>query len=273
MRYITITNEPDVAAIYERQGVTDVMIDLENEAKLHRQPEGAWISSHNLDDVSAVRPRLAQTRLIVRVESTEFREADQIDEAVGRGADAVMLPFFFKADEVGLFCEQVGSRAERILLVETPESARNLDTILSNNPIDYVHIGLNDMSIKLGLPFVFQALLAEEVSLAAKACREAGVPLGIGGVAKIGMFEPSPALIAVRHAELGSSGVILNRSFCRREPGLDWSRYEIQFSEALSELKQAFAAAKSLSSDHMGAALRDLREIIEEQARDKTTID
>ena len=106
MRYITITNEPDVAAIYERQGVTDVMIDLENEAKLHRQPEGAWISFHNLDDVSAVRPRLAQTRLIVRVESTEFREADQIDEAVGRGADAVMLPFFFKADEVGLFASK-----------------------------------------------------------------------------------------------------------------------------------------------------------------------
>ena len=40
MRYITITNEPDVAAIYERQGVTDVMIDLVNVAKLHSQHEG-----------------------------------------------------------------------------------------------------------------------------------------------------------------------------------------------------------------------------------------
>lgn len=268
-RFIAITNDPVVAGIFDRSGVTHTMVDLESKGKARRQPEGSWVSPHMLEDIVPVKRALLKSDLIVRVDSPSVRDAEQVHLAIAAGADAVMLPFFFDLQEVGEFCDQVAGRAKRFLLVETPESAHNLDAILCQHVIDYVHIGLNDLSLQLGLPFVFQALMVKEVDKAAEACRTHGVPFGVGGVARVGMFEPNPELIAVRHVQLGSCGVILNRSFCQRVQGANWEAYGVDFHRAVDELRDAFMKAEALTTDEIVTTVARLDTVINHQAKIK----
>ena len=268
-RFIAITNDPVAAKIYDRSGVTHTMVDLESKEKAKRQPEGSWVSPHELGDIALVKRALLRSDLIVRVDSPSVRDAEQVHLAIAAGADAVMLPFFFDLQEVGEFCEQVGDRAKRFLLVETPESAHSLDAILRQNVIDYVHVGLNDLSLQLGLPFVFQALMVKEVDKVAEACRRHGVPFGVGGVARVGIFEPSPELIAVRHVQLGSGGVILNRSFCQREQESNWEAYGAEFHRAVDELRNTFIKAEALTMDEMLTRVASLDAVINDQVKVK----
>lgn len=45
-----------------------------------------------------------------------------------------------------------------MLLLETPEAVEIIDEILQLKGIDYIHIGLNDLSLGYGMKFMFQLL-------------------------------------------------------------------------------------------------------------------
>ena len=76
------------------------------------------------------------------------------------------------------------------VLVESPAGIESLPAILAVPGIDMVAIGTNDLSAELGVPGDFRhpsVRAAHEAAL--RACRNAGVPLAIGGV-------PDPAYSA-----------------------------------------------------------------------------
>jgi len=161
--------------------------------------------------------------LLVRVNPLYPGSKTEIDKVIENGADIVMLPFFKTKEEVVQFLAYVENRVEVCLLVETPEAVQEIDSILSVPGIDYVYIGLNDLHLGYGMKFMFEPLANGMVELLSVKIKKKGVPFGFGGIARIGEgILPAECVIA-EHYRLGSSMVILSRTFCNvdKTPSLE----------------------------------------------------
>tara|TARA_B100001059_G_C17806783_1_gene569687 strand:- start:794 stop:1627 length:834 start_codon:yes stop_codon:yes gene_type:complete len=265
-KFITISNDKTASKIYDECGVSMVMVDLESKGKASRQPPNSWVSDHQLSDIQSVKSVLKSAELLVRVDSPPSRDKDQVEKAINGGADAIMLPYFFSLDDVRVLNRQIRSRVPMYLLVETLSAVENLEKILSHFDIEYVHVGLNDLSIEMGLPFMFQALMSKEVDVIAAACSRRGVPFGIGGIARTGMFRPSADLILSKHKQLGSKGVILNRSFCKWNSGESHQKYCEVFTKSLKEIDAAIWKWEIASNAELAQAEKELGIFIEQEA-------
>jgi len=149
MEFISITNDPMVARLFESAGIHDVMVDLEIIGKQERQQGlNTVISCHSMDDISTIRNVLTKSNLLVRVNPIHAGSKDEIEEVIARKADIVMLPMFTTAEEVAQFVEAIEGRAKVYLLLETAQAMVRIDDILAVNGIDAIHIGLNDLSIR-----------------------------------------------------------------------------------------------------------------------------
>lgn len=124
-----------------------------------------------------------------------------------------MLPFFKTRHEVEMFVSLVDGRAQTCLLLETPEAVSEVDSIIRVDGIDYVHVGLNDLHLGYGMKFMFELLANGTVDMLCTKFREKGVPFGFGGVARLGGGLLPAEYVLSEHYRLGSSMVILSRSF------------------------------------------------------------
>lgn len=215
LTHMYLTNDPSVARIAEASGVDWIFVDLEVIGKQARQGHlDTVISGHTLADVYAVRAALTKSQLLVRVNPIYDGSAAEVGAVIAAGADIVMLPYFTQSQEVAAFVDMVAGRAKVCLLVETPQAAESLDEILSVGGIDCVHIGLNDLHLGYRLPFMFDLLADGRVEHLCQRLAKAGVQYGFGGVARLGHGELPAEAILAEHYRLGSTMVILSRSFC-----------------------------------------------------------
>ena len=142
------------------------------------------------------------------------------------GADFVMLPYFQRVGQVRTFLELVRGRAKTVLLFETPEAVRAADEILRLEGIDECYIGLNDLHLGYHQKFLFQPLADGTVEMLCRRFQAAGKPYGFGGVARVGVGALPAERILAEHVRLGSSTVILSRSFCNARQVGDYGRME-----------------------------------------------
>ena len=221
LKLMYITNRVDIAIIAEEAGVDRIFIDMEYIGKDLRQGGLDSVKNHHsIADIKKVREVITKAELLVRVnpihDATEdyYSSEEEIDHAIESGADIIMLPFFKTADEVRRFIKCVNGRVKVLLLLETPEAVDSLSEILSIPGIDEIHIGLNDLSLGYGKPFMFELLADGTVESICNKLRESGIPFGFGGVASIGTGILPAENVLKEHYRLGSSMVILSRSFC-----------------------------------------------------------
>ena len=221
LKLMYITNRPDVALIAEQNGVDRIFVDMEYIGKAERQGNLDTVKNHHtIQDVVALRKVLMQSELLVRVNPIHDKTAeydsseDEINAAIAAGADIVMLPFFKKASEVKRFLRIVDGRVKTMLLLETPEAVDALDEILAIPGIDEIHIGINDLSLGYGKPFMFQLLTDGTVEHLCRRIGRAGIVYGFGGIASLGRGLVPAELIIKEHYRLGSKMTILSRSFC-----------------------------------------------------------
>ena len=109
LKFMYITNRPDVAAIADKYGVDRVWIDLETLGKQERQANVDSVKSHHeISDVSEVKPVLKNAELLVRVNPINPGSKKEIDDVIDAGADIVMLPMWKSVAEVSRFlrCRQ-----------------------------------------------------------------------------------------------------------------------------------------------------------------------
>ena len=88
-----------------------------------------------------------------------------------------------------------------------------LDKILAVPGVDELFIGLNDLHISMGLTFMFEFLSNGLLEYIANKCNKAGMPFGFGGIARIGEGDLPSDNILGEHVRLGSTSVILSRTF------------------------------------------------------------
>lgn len=221
LKLMYITNRPEVACIAEAAGVDRIFVDMEYLYKAQRQGGMDTVQSrHTVSDIRAIRRSVSKAKLLVRCNPLHPASAgieaskQEIDRIIDAGADIIMLPFFKTAEEVAHFLRLVDGRARTMPLVETPEAAGAIDQILELDGIDEIFIGLNDLSLGLHKKFMFELLSDGTVEQLCIKFRQKGIPFGFGGIAALGEGALPAERVIREHYRLGSSAVILSRSFC-----------------------------------------------------------
>jgi diaminopimelate decarboxylase len=238
IRLLYITKDPFIGQIAERAGVDWVFVDLEYRGKHLRQVgRDTVISAHAVEDVAVMRRALTRSRLLVRINPLGEWSEREIEKAIAAGADALMLPFFKTEAEAARFVQLVGGRVEAWLLLETMDSIRAVDDILAVPGVDYIHVGLNDLHIERKTRFMFEFLADGSMDALADKIRARGIAFGFGGMARIGELIPPAEHILAEHYRLGSSGVILSRSFCRPPQGDHLEELARHFTEGVRAVR------------------------------------
>lgn len=238
LRLLYITKDPIVGQIAERAGVDWIFVDMEYRGKLDRQANrDSVISAHTLEDVLAMRRAITHSQLMVRINPWGDWSRQEVEDVVQAGADIIMLPFFTTATEVSTFIKEVAGGAKTCLLLETMDGIAALDDILTVPGIDFVHIGLNDLHIERGTTFMFEFLADGGIDAIAVKLRAAGITFGFGGMARIGGLVPPAERILAEHFRLGSTGVILSRSFCHPSQATGGAAFEAIFKAEVSKVR------------------------------------
>ena len=267
-----ITNRPEIARIAEAAGVDWIFVDMEFIGKDVRQKGLDTVQNHHtFEDIVNIKKSVHQAKVLVRVNPIHdaMRDypssEDEIDATVAAGADIIMLPYFKRVDEVSKFLKYVDGRAETCLLVETPESALQLDKILELDGIDRVHIGLNDLHLALGMKFMFELLADGTIDQLAAKIKKKGIPFGFGGIAKLEGGALPGASVLKEHYRLGSSMVIIGRSFCNTDKITDLNEIRSIFNKGIAEIRQLEKEAEKVStyfSDNRVKVLQSVHEIV-----------
>ena len=235
--FMFITNNRKVAEAAQDCGVKRVWVDLETLGKEERQKGMNTVKSqHKLCDISNIRDVLNSSELLVRINPINPGSKAEIDEAIERGADMLMLPMFKSVDEVKIFLDYVSGRVKTTLLFETKESYEHQDEILQGGGFDEAHIGLNDMHLSYGLTFMFELLPNGLVETMCNKFKNYNIPYGFGGIAKIGEgLLPAERIIA-EHYRLGSTRAILSRSFCDNQ-FVDFDKWKYEFQLGINQVR------------------------------------
>ncbi len=270
MNLLYITNDTFVARAADKAGVDEIFIDLEIYGKEDRQSgRNTVISKHEIEDIPRIKSVLSSASIIVRCNSVGDWTADEIDKIITAGADTVMLPFFENEEEVKHFMDCVAGRAKTCLLVETIASLENLDVILSVKGVDRIHIGLNDLHIAYKSSFMFEPFINGKIEKACEIARQYGVNFGIGGIAKIGSFlKPSPECLLAEHMRLGSSSVILSRSFLDASDISHADNLSYLFAKGVSAIREFESKLKTWEKDmfveNRSILVSDIEKIVRE---------
>lgn len=198
----------------QEAGVDRIFYDLEYIGKAERQRGRDTVKYHNdINCIPLIRDVVSKADLLVRTNPIHAYSANEIEKAINSGADILMLPMAIDKHDVETFVRLVDSRARVCIMIETAAAMTRLDEIISVPGIDELFVGLNDLHISLGLSFLFEPLAGGLVDFIAEKCNQAGIPFGFGGIARIGDGMLPADLILGEHVRLGSTSVILSRTF------------------------------------------------------------
>lgn len=209
------SNDAKRVALADAAGVDRIGLDLETLGKSTRQlGKATWLSPHRLDDLQRISPHIRNASLFVRTDPLNQDSDQQVLALIEQGVKVLMLPNFQHLDEVARYCDLVAGRAQVVPLVERVAA---IDCIrhLPSLGIEEIHVGLNDLSFDLRLPHRMGALVAPAIDEIFTRARDAGLQVGVGGLARpMDEHLPIPAdLVYAEQARLGSQGAILARSF------------------------------------------------------------
>ena len=244
LKLMYISNKPTVAEIAEASGVDWIFLDMEFIGKDARQGGLDTVQNHHtVKDIENIKAAVKKAKVLVRVNpihdalSNYPSSKDEIDASIKAGADILMLPFFKTVGEVKQFIGYVNGRAKTLLLMETVEAANLVDEILEVPGIDMIHLGLNDMHLELGMKFMFELLANGTVEKLGNKIKAKGIPFGFGGIATLDGGALPGSMVLKEHVRLGSSMVIVSRSFCNTDVVTDLNEVKRIFDTGISGLR------------------------------------
>ena len=262
LKLMYITNKPSVAQIAEEAGVDWIFLDMEFIGKDARQGGLDTVQNHHtVKDVKNIKASVKKAKVLVRVNPIHDAlpvypsSKDEIEATIDAGADIVMLPFFKTVEEVKTFIRYVNGRAKTLLLVETVEAANLIDEILEVPGIDMIHLGLNDLHLEMGMKFMFELLADGTVERLGNKIKAKGIPFGFGGIATLDGGELPGFMVLKEHVRLGSSMVIVSRSFCNTDLITDLNEVSNIFQEGITAIRHleneaVLASAEYLEENH-----------------------
>ena len=111
-----------------------------------------------------------------------------------------------------------------------------------------IHIGLNDLHLELGMKFMFQLLSDGVVEQLGNKIKAAGIPFGFGGIARLDSGMLPGADVLKEHYRLGSSMVIVSRSFCNTDEITDLEEVRRVFTEGIKSIRNLEQEAEAAAT-------------------------
>lgn len=214
LNLMILCNNAESALEAQEAGIDRVFYDMEFIGKTERQHGRNTVKSDNkLEGIPAVRKVLDKSQLLVRTNPIHAYTKMEVDKAIAYGADILMLPMVIDQHDVEQYVSYVKGRAKVCIMIETAAAMARLDKILAIQGVDEVFVGLNDLHISMGLTFMFELLSDGLMEYISQKCNKAGMPFGFGGIARIGEGDLLSDNILGEHVRLGSTSVILSRTF------------------------------------------------------------
>ena len=237
MNLMILAADPQAAIEAQNAGVDRIFYDLEWIGKAERQHGRNTVkSNNNIDNIPAVRKVLNKSELLVRTNPIHAYSKEEVEKAIAYGADVLMLPMVMDHHDVEQYVEMVAGRAKVCIMIETAAAMARLDKILAVPGVDELFIDLNDLHISMGLTFMFELLSDGLVEYIAQKCNKVGMPFGFGGIARIGEGDLPSDNILGEHVRLGSTSVILSRTF-KGVVGVDKNARKIDLSEEVQKVR------------------------------------
>lgn len=238
LKLMYITNDPKIAEVAQKYGVERIWIDLETLGKEERQGHIDSVKSkHSITDIERIIPVLNESEILVRVNPINQNSEYEINKVIAAGADIIMLPMWKSLSDLKHFLQIVDNRVKTTLLLETKEAVECIDDVLLMGGFDEIHIGLNDLHLSYGLTFMFELLSNGVVENLCKKIKAYNIPYGFGGIARIGEGMLPAERIVMEHYHLGSSRVILSRSFCNTDVITDIDEIDTIFRQNIQALR------------------------------------
>lgn len=271
LKLMYITNHPEVAIVAEKIGVDRIFVDMEYIGKQERQGGMDTVQSrHTIDDIAKLRKVISKSELLVRCnpihEATEeyCSTEDEIERIIENGADIIMFPYFKTVEEVKRFLSCIKGRVRSLLLVETPEAVECLDEILALEGIDEILVGLNDLSLGYGKKFMFEVLADGTVETICQKTKKKNIPYGFGGIASLGKGKLPSEKIIGEHYRLGSTCVILSRSFCNLKY-IDYNEeLEKIFTEGVERIREYEIFCQLQNKEFFEKNRKDVKKIVQQ---------
>jgi hypothetical protein len=253
MDLLQITNDPGFARRCDALAGLRLFVDLERLGKAERQAgRNTFISAHQVDDVGRIKSVLASATLMVRVNPLHAETAPEVDAVLAQGADWLMLPMFSTGAELRAFADIVDGRAPLVALLETAGALDSLDDWIATPGLHEVYVGLNDLHLSLGCPFMFEPLASGIVDRVAAAARARGLRFGFGGIARLDEGLLPGRDVLAEHLRLGSQAVILSRTFHRSDSTVSFE--DEVAALRLAERELAARTPQQLESDRLRIA-------------------
>jgi len=244
-----LCDDAESAILAQNAGVDRVFYDLEYIGKAERQHGRNTVKSDNkLDGIPALRKVLTSSQLLVRTNPIHAYTKMEVDQAIEYGADILMLPMVMDQNDVEQYVNYVNGRAKVCIMIETAAAMARLDKILAVPGVDEVFIGLNDLHISMGLTFMFELLSDGLVEYIANKCNQVGMPFGFGGIARIGEGDLPSDNILGEHVRLGSTSVILSRTF-KGVVGVDANARPIDLKEEVDKVRSRVDAIDTWTAE------------------------
>ncbi len=263
--FFYITNDPKLAKICEDNGVQRIFVDLEWKGKAKRQGHIDSVKSfHSIQDIVTLRKIIKKSLIMVRINPMDQDSATEINAVIAAGADMIMLPMAQNVTQVMEFTNIVNKRVRCILLLETRGAEQDLEKILQLKYIDEVHIGLNDLSLDYGMQFMFDLLGNGTVEKICNILKKYNIPFGFGGIGRIGQGKLPAERILLEHRRLGSTRVILSRSFYNASSMQNYAEAEQIFTQELKKIRQVEKDSETLSQKALLENLTKIQECCNE---------
>ena len=173
-----------------------------------------------------------------------------------------MLPYFKTVKEVEIFLNFVNGRVKTMLLLETPEAVSVVDDILKLKGIDEIFVGLNDLSLGYGKKFMFELLSDGTVEELCFKFKKANIPYGFGGIAALGKGDLPAEKIIIEHYRMGSTSVILSRSFCNTNEVKDIETIKNIFMNGIKEIRD-YEKTVAIHSEYFESNKQEINRIVD----------
>ncbi|MDJ0757150.1 MAG: aldolase/citrate lyase family protein [Ardenticatenaceae bacterium] len=233
-------------------GVAGIIVDWENIGKRTRQKNAdTEINFNGLHDLQRVR-RCTDALVICRINHLASWTRDEVEKAIGAGADEILLPMVRSAQQVEQLLEMVNGRCEVGVLIETIDAVRHVFQI-RQLPLRRMYIGLNDLAIERGSANIFSALPDGTVE---QVCKKSVTCKGFGGLTVPNRGFPIPCrLLIYEMARLQCQFSFLRRSFHR-------DIKDIPVEKAVPQILTAVQNAQKLPLDDLLLKKQELDQLI-----------
>jgi hypothetical protein len=205
---------PDVVAA----GAAGIIVDWERRGKARRQlGEDTQINEDTPEDLARMRAA-TDGRLLCRINGFGPWTGGEVDEAVARGADEILLPMVRTPEQVDRTLDLVAGRCGLGILIETQDAVGHAAE-LARRPLSRIYLGLNDLRIDRRSDQLFRPLVDGTVDGVRAVVDQ---PFGVGGLTlPEGGFPVPSGLLAAELVRLGADFTFLRRSFTADMAGRD----------------------------------------------------